>query len=77
MNAVNTSIAKTLLLAILLLLLVSPFATLAPLIGIVAISVIAMMVWPLVRILLFGTEKRRSTASNSINRRSGEPPVHE
>jgi hypothetical protein len=74
----NNSIAKTLLLAISLLVLVSPFAALAPLVGIVAISVIAMMIWPLVRILLFGTEERdRPTSSEALNRRSGEPPVHE
>lgn len=74
----NPSIAKTLLLAILLLLLVAPFATLAPLIGIVAIAVIGMMVWPLLRILLFGTEEHdRQPSANSLNHRSGEPPVHE
>lgn len=74
----NPSIAKTLLLAIFLLLLVAPFATLAPLIGIVAVAVIGMMVWPLLRILLFGVEERdRQTSSESISRRSNEPPVHE
>jgi predicted membrane metal-binding protein len=73
----NNSITKTLLLAILLLLLVAPFAALAPLIGIVALSVIVMMVWPLLRILLFGTEAGDRPSSSSLNRRSDEPPVHE
>jgi hypothetical protein len=67
-----------LLLAILLLLLVSPFAALAPLTGIVAIGVIGMMIWPLLRILLFGTEDHdRQPSSTPLNRRSDEPPVHE
>ncbi len=78
MNIMNHSIAKTFILAILLLLLVAPFATLAPLIGIVAIAAIVMMVWPLVQILLLGTEEQdRRTTSGPISRRSGEPPVHE
>lgn len=78
MKAMNTSITKTFLLAILLLLLIAPFGTLAPLIGIVAISLIVMMVWPLLQILIFGTEERdRPRSSNSLNRRSGEPPIHE
>ncbi len=78
MNIMNPSIAKTFILAVLLLLLVAPFATLAPLIGLVAIAVVVMMVWPLLQILLFGTEERdRRTTSGPISRRSGEPPVHE
>lgn len=77
-KAMNTSIAKTFLLAVLLLLLIAPFATLAPLIGIVAISAIVMLVWPVLQILLFGeTERDRHASSHSISRRSNEPPIHE